>query len=42
MIKSALPETEIIVDAEFTDSYDKSLHEKCLDIMEGLQITVLR
>ncbi len=42
MIKSALPETEIIVDSNYTDSFDKSLHEKCLDIMEGLQITVLR
>lgn len=42
MIKSALPETEIIVDSDYTDSFDKSLQEKCLDIMEGLQMTVLR
>ncbi|MDE6150066.1 MAG: cysteine hydrolase [Ruminococcus sp.] len=42
MIKSALPETEIIVDTECTDSFDKALNEKCFDIMEGLQITLLR
>ena len=42
MIKSALPETEIIVDTECTGSFDKALNEKCFDIMEGLQITVLR
>ena len=42
MIKSALPETEIIVDSDYTDSFDKSLQEKCFDIMEGLQMTVLR
>lgn len=42
IVKSALPETEIIVDCTYTDSFDKSLNEKCFDILEGLQITVLR
>lgn len=42
MVKSALPETEIIVDASCTDSFDKSLNDKCLDILEGLQIKILR
>ena len=39
--KAALPEAEIVVDANLTASYDPALHEKALDIMEGLQITVL-
>ena len=42
MVKSALPDTEIIVDANYTDSFDRSLHNKCLDIMEGLHIKVIR
>lgn len=42
MIKSALPEAEIIVDTSYTDSFDKSLNEKCFDVMEGLHITVIR
>ncbi len=42
MAKAALPEAEIIVDASCTDSFDKTLNDKCLDILEGLQITVIR
>lgn len=42
MAKAALPEAEIIVDASYTDSFDKTLNEKCFDILEGLQITVIR
>lgn len=42
MVKSALPEAEIVVDASCTDSFDKSLHDKCLDVLEGLQIKVKR
>lgn len=41
MVKSALPEAEIIVDADCTASFDEALHEKALDVMEGLQITVV-
>lgn len=41
MVKAALPETEIVVDANLTASYDATLHEKALDVLEGLQITVL-
>ena len=41
MVKAALPETEIVVDAALTASYDPVLHEKALDVLEGLQITVL-
>jgi nicotinamidase/pyrazinamidase len=39
--KSALPNAHIIVDALATDSYDKDLHTKGLDIMNGLHIEVL-
>lgn len=42
MVKAALPEAEIIVDASCTDSFDKSLNEKCLDVLEGMQIKVIR
>lgn len=41
LAKTALPEAKIIVDASCTDSFDKDLHEKALDIMEGLQIEVI-
>lgn len=41
MVKAALPEAEIVVDAALTASYDPALHEKALDVLEGLQITVL-
>lgn len=40
LAKAALPEAEIIVDAACTGSADPSLHEKALDVMEGLQISV--
>ena len=40
MVKAALPEAEIVVDAALTASYDPALHEKALDILEGLQVTV--
>ena len=39
--KAALPEAEIVVDANLTASNDPILHEKALDILEGLQVTVL-
>lgn len=41
MAKSAAPEAEILIDAACTDSFDKELHEKALDLMEALQMTVL-
>ncbi|MBM6937993.1 cysteine hydrolase [Pseudoflavonifractor phocaeensis] len=40
MVKAALPEAEITVDAALTASYDPVLHEKALDVLEGLQINV--
>ncbi len=41
LAKTVCPEVPIIVDARCTDSYDKALHEKALDIMEGIQIEVV-
>lgn len=38
--KAALPEAEIIVDANLTASGDPILHEKALDVLEGIQVTV--
>ena len=40
MVKAALPEAEIIVDAACTAGPDPALHAKGLDVMEALQITV--
>lgn len=39
--KTALPESEIIVDASCTASFDDSLNKKALDVMEGLQIKII-
>lgn len=41
LVKAALPEARIFVDAGCTDSFDPVLHEKALDVMEGLQIDVI-
>lgn len=38
--KSALPEAQIIVDASCTAAADSKLHQKALDVMEGLQIKI--
>lgn len=39
--KAAQPEAEIIVDAMGTDSFDGSIHEKALDVMQGMQMSVI-
>lgn len=39
--KAALPEAEILVDRELTDSYDKSMQERAFDIMKNLGITII-
>lgn len=41
LAKAALPEAEIIVDSSCTASFDDSLNEKALDVMEGMQIRVI-
>lgn len=40
LAKAALPDAEIIVDASATASSLADLHEKALDVMQGLHITV--
>lgn len=42
LAKTACPEVPIIVDAACTASFDASLNEKTLDVLEGLQVKVLR
>ncbi len=42
MVRSALPNAEITVNSGLTASFDGKLHEECLDVMEGLQINVIR
>ena len=41
VLQSKYPEATIIVDAACTDSFDKSLHEKVLDVISGFQVKVL-
>ena len=40
MVKAALPNAHITVDARLTASYDAALHQKALDILEGIHIAV--
>lgn len=42
LIKAALPEAEIIVDEACTSCADPEMNRKALDVMEGLQIRVIR
>ena len=42
MIKTALPETEVIVNTEYTAAPDAELEAKAYDVMDGLQRTVVR
>ena len=41
VLQSRYPEATIVVDAACTDSFDKSLHEKVLDVLAGFQVTVI-
>ena len=41
VLQSRYPEATIIVDAACTDSFDKSLHEKVLDVLSGFQVKVI-
>lgn len=41
MVKSALPNANIFIDAKATDSFDKVLQDKCFDVLEGLHIKVI-
>ena len=41
VLQSKYPEATIIVDASCTDSFDKTLHEKVLDVLSGFQVNVI-
>ena len=41
VLQSKYPEAAITVDASCTDSFDKSHHEKVLDVLEGFQVKVV-
>ena len=41
VLQSKYPEATIIVDASCTDSFDKALHEKVLDVLAGFQVRVI-
>ena len=41
LLKAALPEAEILVDAKATASFDESMNEKVLDILSGIQVKVI-
>ena len=41
VLQSKYPEATIIVDAACTDSFDKALHEKVLDVLAGFQVKII-
>ena len=41
VLQSRYPEATIVVDAACTASFDKDLHEKVLDVLQGLQVKVI-
>ena len=41
VLQSKYPEATIVVDASCTDSFDKDLHEKVLDVLSGFQVKVI-
>ena len=41
VLQSKYPNATITVDAACTDSFDKTLHEKVLDVLAGFQVTVI-
>ena len=40
VLQAKYPEALITVDASCTDSFDKELHKKVLDVLEGIQVNV--
>lgn len=38
--KATCPEAEIIIKKDLVDSFDKELHQKALDVMESMQMTI--
>ncbi len=41
LAKAAAPEAEVIVDSKLTASFDPKLHQATLDVLKGIQVTVL-
>lgn len=41
LAKAALPEADIVVDNNCTDAGDKEIHQKALDILKGVHVTVI-
>ena len=41
VLQSRYPEATVTVDASCTDSFDKTLHEKVLDVVEGVRVKVI-
>ena len=41
VLQSRYPEATITVDAALVDSFDKELHQKVLDVLEGFQVHVI-
>ena len=41
MLQAQWPEAQIIIDASLCRSFNPALHEKALDVMEGLQMKVI-
>lgn len=40
MVKSALPNAEIVIDKSLTASFDEELESKAFDVLKGLHITI--
>ncbi len=40
MVKSALPNANIVVDTQATDSFDKTLNKETFDILKGIHVEV--
>ncbi|MGN0977514.1 MAG: N-carbamoylsarcosine amidohydrolase, partial [Faecousia sp.] len=41
VLQSRYPEATVLVDAACTDSFDKTLHEKVLDVLGGFHVKVI-
>ena len=39
--QGAYPNAQVVVDASLVDSFDKDLHNKTLDVLEGMQVAVV-
>ena len=42
ILQTAFPNAEVVVDSRLCASFDPILHGKALDVMEGMQMKILR